>query len=466
MSDSRHDSGDQERPKRDDRGGERTQGGGRSASAGRTGQGPSRGGPQDRDGKRPASTGGQKRPYGDRDARRPHSGSGEKRPYSGGGETRPYSGGGEKRPYSGGGEKRPYSGGGEKRPYSGGGNRSDDRRGPRPDARGPKYEEQRENFGAANHAVRPRHDDPEIPDRIEARDLDRGARAELKTLSKENADWVARHLVAASEYLDEDPELAHQHAMSAARRAGRLAVVRESLAITAYATGDFQLALRELRTFRRISGSNDQLPLMVDSERGAGRPDRALEVGRAVDRNALPAAVQVGLAIAMSGARLDLGQPELALAELEIPQLDPDRAFSYSPALFAAYAEVLEELGRDSEAASWRARASRADEALNGPAAESELVEIFEVELEGGAEHDETATRSTPVMAHVVPTDPAATESVNPAPVLPDELPGDPGDVLEYDVAAVLAEGEALGLGEDDADANEDAPDGPVPHED
>ncbi len=163
--------------------------------------------------------------------------------------------------------------------------------------------------------------------------------------------------------------------------------MRETLAITAYATGDFALALRELRTYRRISGSNDQLPLMVDSERGVGRPDRALEVGRAVDRSELPATVQVGLAIAMSGARLDLGQPELALAELEIPQLDPDRAFSYSPALFSAYAEVLEELGRDSDAAAWRARADRAEEALGGPA-ESELVEIFEVELE---EDDEAA---------------------------------------------------------------------------
>ena len=59
---------------------------------------------------------------------------------------------------------------------------------------------------------------------------------------------------------------------------------RESLAITAYATGDFALALRELRTYRRISGSDDQIALMVDSERGVGRPDRALEVGRAVDK--------------------------------------------------------------------------------------------------------------------------------------------------------------------------------------
>ncbi|MFD4423163.1 hypothetical protein ACFWN7_16890 [Agromyces sp. NPDC058484] len=273
--------------------------------------------------------------------------------------------------------------------------------------------------------MRPRHDDPEIPERIEARDLDKGARAELKTLSKDNADWVARHLVAASELLDDEPGLAHRHALSAARRAGRIAVVRETLAITAYATGDFGLALRELRTYRRISGSNDQLPLMVDSERGVGRPDRALEVGRAVDRAELPAAVQVGLAIAMSGARLDLNQPELALAELEIPQLDPDRAFSYSPALFSAYAEVLEELGRTADAAPWRARAARAEEALAGPA-EAELVEIFEVEVEGSDE-PEASESSGPI---------AALE-------LADDV-DDPGAVLEDDVAAVLAEGETL----------------------
>ena len=78
---------------------------------------------------------------------------------------------------------------------------------------------------------------------------------------------------------------------------------------------------------------------MVDSERGVGRPDRALEVGRAVDRSALPTAVRVELAIAMSGARLDLGQPERALLELEIPELDPDRAFEWSPGLFAARAD-------------------------------------------------------------------------------------------------------------------------------
>jgi hypothetical protein len=233
-------------------------------------------------------------------------------------------------------------------------------------------------------AVRPRHDDPEIPEGVTASELDRIARNELKTLSKENADWVAEHLVMASRLIDDDPQLAHQHALSAARRAGRIALVRETLAITAYQTGDFALALRELRTYRRISGSDSQIALMVDSERGIGRPAEALELGRSVDRGKLPADVRVSLAIAMSGARLDLGQSEAALAELQIPQLDANTAYSYSPELFRAYAEVLDELGRADEAESWWQRADVAEDALEGDGPdEHETIDVVEEVTEG-----------------------------------------------------------------------------------
>ncbi|GAA1207024.1 hypothetical protein GCM10009655_02700 [Rhodoglobus aureus] len=224
------------------------------------------------------------------------------------------------------------------------------------------------------------HQAPEIPEGITPKMLDRIASNELKTLSKENAEGVALHLVMVSQLIESDPELAHQHAISAARRAGRIGVVRETLAITAYATEDYALALRELRTYRRISGRDDQLPMMVDSERGLERPERALELGRSVRRSTLSVGVQVELAIAMSGARLDLGQAEEALVELQIPQLDPTKAFSYSPALFGAYGTVLEELGREEEAATWFDRADVAADALNED--DDATIEIVEEELE------------------------------------------------------------------------------------
>ncbi|OII24840.1 hypothetical protein BIV04_16010 [Frigoribacterium sp. MCBA15_019] len=189
----------------------------------------------------------------------------------------------------------------------------------------------------------------------------------------------------AGRLIDEDPEEAHKHALSAGRRAGRISVVRETIAITAYQVGDYALTLRELRTYRRISGRDDQLPLMVDSERGLGRPERALELGRSVDVSTLDAQVRVSLAIAMSGARLDLGQPQAALGELEIPQLDRTKAFSYSPALFAAYGTVLEDLGRPDEGEKWLELADRAEDALaaldNG-GADGETVEIVEEDVD------------------------------------------------------------------------------------
>lgn len=231
-----------------------------------------------------------------------------------------------------------------------------------------------------NKSVRPRLDDPPIPDEVTPEQLGKDVRNELRTLTAENQEYVARHLAMAALLIEEDPATAHRHALSASRRGGRIGVVRETLAITAYRTGDYALALRELRTYRRITGRDDQLPLMVDSERGLGRPERALELARSVPRGTLPVAVQVELAIAMSGARLDLGEPELALAELEIPQLDPDIAFSWSPGLFDAYATVLEELGRTDEAAAWYRRAEVAAAAL-GDEEDEDFVEVFEDDL-------------------------------------------------------------------------------------
>jgi hypothetical protein len=213
-------------------------------------------------------------------------------------------------------------------------------------------------------SVRTRHDDPVIPEDALASDLDRVARNELKTLAKDNAEGVAQHLVMAARLIDTDPATAHLHALSAARRAGRIGVVRETLAITAYAIEDYALALRELRTYRRITGRDDQLPLMVDSERALGRPDKALELARSVPKSSLPVPVQVELAIAMSGARLDQGNATAALQELTIPQLNPSLVYSYSPALFAAYATCLEDLGREADAEIWWAHADTAAEAL------------------------------------------------------------------------------------------------------
>jgi hypothetical protein len=188
---------------------------------------------------------------------------------------------------------------------------------------------------------------------------------QLKTLTEENAEQVARHLAMVRILIDQDPALALEHAKSAASRAGRIAFIRETLGVTAYTAGDYSLALRELLAHRRATGSQDQLPLIVDSERGLERPQKALDEGRSVDRNTLEPSVRVNLAIALSGARLDLGQNDLALAELEIRELDPARVYEYSVPLFWAYSDTLEILGREAESKRWADLAVRAEKALN-----------------------------------------------------------------------------------------------------
>lgn len=231
-----------------------------------------------------------------------------------------------------------------------------------PIGRGQRSEQERPDWQKRVHRDQDVEKSPLIPSQITPEDLDMGVRVQLKTLTAENAEMVARHLAMVSLLINDDPNLAHKHALAASRRASRLAVVHETLGLTAYAIGDFALALRELLTHRRLSGSNDQLPIIVDSERGMGRPERALEAVVGVDRSKLPVGVRINLAIALSGARLDLGQAKLAKQELEIKELSPKQVFEQSPLLFRSYAEVLRELGADGD--EWEALANRAEKAF------------------------------------------------------------------------------------------------------
>jgi hypothetical protein len=118
---------------------------------------------------------------------------------------------------------------------------------------------------------------------------------------------------------------------------------------------------------------------MADCERGLGRPDRALDLARSPEAEDLDTAGKVELAIVTSGARVDLEQFEAAVSALEIPQLDRNRAFSFSPRLFRAYADALEAVGRAEEAGQWRAQALVAEKALGvGDYAEPDILDLDE----------------------------------------------------------------------------------------
>jgi tetratricopeptide (TPR) repeat protein len=207
----------------------------------------------------------------------------------------------------------------------------------------------------------PRPQGPPIPPNIEAKQLSPEIRGELTTLDRATADVVARHLVAAGELLDEDPEAALEHARAARARSGRIAAVREAVGIAAYHCGDWSQALAELRAARRMGSKSPLLPLIADCERGVGRPERAIELARTPEAAQLTGDDADELRIVVAGARSDLGQHEQALAVLSTPQLDPARTGQTAARLFYTYAETLLALGRNDDALQWFIKTAAAD---------------------------------------------------------------------------------------------------------
>jgi tetratricopeptide (TPR) repeat protein len=202
---------------------------------------------------------------------------------------------------------------------------------------------------------------PPIPAEIEAKQLSPEIRGELTTLDRATADVVARHLVAAGELLDDDPEAALAHARAARARSGRIAAVREAVGIAAYHCGDWAQALAELRAARRMGSKSPLLPLIADCERGVGRPERAIELARTPEAAELTGDDADELRIVVAGARSDLGQHEQALAILSTPQLDRARTGQTAARLLYAYAETLLALGRNEDALQWFINAAAAD---------------------------------------------------------------------------------------------------------
>ncbi|MGV9799722.1 tetratricopeptide repeat protein [Mycobacterium sp. NPDC003449] len=202
---------------------------------------------------------------------------------------------------------------------------------------------------------------PRLGADIEARQLAPEVRRELVTLDKTTADYVARHLVAAGNLLDEDPETALAHARAARNRAGRIAGVREAVGIAAYYCGDWAQALAELRAARRMGSKSALLAMIADCERGVGRPERAVELARSPEAAALTGDDADELRIVAAGARSDLGQHEQALSILSSPPLDPTRTGQTAARLSYAYADTLLALGRGEDALQWFLKAAAAD---------------------------------------------------------------------------------------------------------
>jgi tetratricopeptide (TPR) repeat protein len=215
-----------------------------------------------------------------------------------------------------------------------------------------------------------------------ATDLHSEVRAELLGLNRPVAETVSRHLVAAGRLLEEEPELALAHALAARRLASRIAPVREAVGLAAYRAGEWQTAVAELRTYHRMTGRQTHLAVLADCERALGRPERAIDIYRGADRDALGTETAIELLMVAAGARGDLGQPAAAVAMLQVKELTADPGQPWTGRLRYAYADALLGAGRKDEAREWFARAAEADEDGSTDAAER-LLELDGVVFTG-----------------------------------------------------------------------------------
>ena len=266
-------------------------------------------------------------------------------------------------------DRRDFGGRDDRRGDRGGYQRRDDRRGgfeergrggfqQRDDRRGNFRDDRRKDasyksYSSTDEYVSPNGNEPTIPAGVSADELDRDALRALTTLSGPNRDIVARHLVMAGQLIDLDPEAAYQHAQAAVSRAGRVDVVREAAALTAYASGRYEEALREVRAVRRMRGDSSLRAVEADAERGLGHPEKAVEIIDATDASSLDLAEQVELVLVSSGARADLGQSDVGLVIIDdaLAALPSSVDDELRRRLMEVKAERLTELGRDDEAA-------------------------------------------------------------------------------------------------------------------
>ncbi|QQE48538.1 hypothetical protein I6H91_10415 [Micrococcus luteus] len=317
------------------------------------------------EGRGPRGGGDGRRRGGDRDGR-PRSGAGDRGP-----RREEFGQDGARRRF------RPTSEDRRRGPGQGGG-RPERRGAPTGSRREDRTERPAHNPGdlrAANRADQERS--PDIDPDVTGQELDRGTLKEINGLDERPASWVAKHLVMAGRYLDVDPALAFQHALAASRKGGRLSRVREAVALTAYAAGEYADALREFRTYRRMTGDDTHIAAQVDSERALGRTEKALQLVAEVDASRLDRATRAELAMVVSGIREDAGDLQGAHEALQIPELDRRRGYPFSPRLFQRQADVLLALGRREEARLWARAVRVAEKALGvGGFADPEIIDV------------------------------------------------------------------------------------------
>ncbi|KAA8829241.1 hypothetical protein EMO91_03980 [Bifidobacterium myosotis] len=207
------------------------------------------------------------------------------------------------------------------------------------------------SFPSQNPYTARRPDEPKMPKGMEWRMLSTDERERLRGLSKEHAENIGLHILAAYSLEESDPEGALAHAKWVARQASRIDFARETLAFVAYRQGNYKLALREFRTAYRMNGYPDYLPFIADCERGVGNPKKAVELALSDEGKALVGAPKAEMFLVYAGALGDLEMWDKAIQVAHTVGRSQGLPGEYRMRAVQAEQNFLEQAGRLDEAA-------------------------------------------------------------------------------------------------------------------
>ncbi|KAB7788636.1 hypothetical protein [Bifidobacterium cebidarum] len=206
------------------------------------------------------------------------------------------------------------------------------------------------SFPSQNPYTARRPDEPRMPKGMEWSMLSKDERERLRGLSKEHAENIGLHILAAYALEEKDPDLALEHAKWVARQASRIDFARETLAFVAYRQGNYKLALREFRTAYRMNGFQDYLPFIADCERGVGNPKKAVEIAQSEEGKQLHGAPKVEMFLVYAGALGDLELWDKAIEVVHTVGRSQGLPGEYRMRAVQAEQYFLEEAGRTGEA--------------------------------------------------------------------------------------------------------------------
>lgn len=140
----------------------------------------------------------------------------------------------------------------------------------------------------------------------------------LRSTPKDRREPALMHLSKGMEqFADERYPAAAAELRKAKKLSPRSSTVRELLGLSAYRSGQWEEGLRELRTFRRITGDLIHMPVEMDSLRALGRGEDVRKTWDRIQEHDVSATINNEARVVYASFLLDEGHPREAWAVIK-----------------------------------------------------------------------------------------------------------------------------------------------------